>query len=393
MEFNLDSCNGNDLKGLYKNKPDKELLEKLDLKLKKQKGYSILNYNKENIDRGNIEITGLFRSVIFKNNKILSFSPPKSFDIFDYMKECNINNCVLEEFIEGTMINLFYDNEVEEWEISTKKTIGGDVMFFNKGVYEKNKTFRYMFLDACNKVNFEFDLLPKNKCYSFVLQHPDNRIVSNIHIIKLFLVDVYRIDNYKISRVDKTSILKYLEGTSVMIPKIYKNDYNTYEQICESFASNNTHYENLGVMLYDSKTHKRSKFRNPNYEYVKRLRGNRPKLEYQYLQLRGMGKVKEYLIYFPEHINDFFIYREKIHKFTNELHKKYVSCFIKKENKLKYYKYEYRVHLYNLHKVYLESLNSLNICLINKSIVIKYINSLHPSRLMFSLNYDKRKKN
>ena len=33
------------------------------------------------------------------------------------------NNCYAEEFIEGTMINLFYDVSVDDWEICTKSNV------------------------------------------------------------------------------------------------------------------------------------------------------------------------------------------------------------------------------------------------------------------------------
>ena len=43
---------------------------------------------------------------------------------------------------------------------------------------ENKKTFRYLFLDVMNSTNLEFDNLNKEYSYSFVIQHPENRIVS-----------------------------------------------------------------------------------------------------------------------------------------------------------------------------------------------------------------------
>ena len=43
----------------------------------------------------------------------------------------------------------------------------------------------------------------------------------------------------------------------------------------------------------------RTKFRNPNYEHVKKLRGNNSKLQFQYLTLHK-EMINEYLKYYPE---------------------------------------------------------------------------------------------
>ena len=39
-------------------------------------------------------------------------------------------DCIAQEYVEGTMINLFYDNENCEWEIATRSSIGGKMAFF-----------------------------------------------------------------------------------------------------------------------------------------------------------------------------------------------------------------------------------------------------------------------
>ena len=63
--------------------------------------------------------------------------------------------------------------------------------------------------------------------------------------------------------------------------------------------------------------------------------------------------------------------------------------------------YEYKPHIYALHKMYLENKNKrVNIRIndniiqkrfkIDKKRVIDYINNLEPERLMFCINYNKR---
>jgi hypothetical protein len=136
----------------------------------------------------------------------------------------------------------------------------------------------------------------------------------------------------------------------------------------------------------------RIKFRNPNYEDVKKLRGNQPKLQFQYLCLRQSEKTSEFLKYFPEYKSRFYEFREQLHRFTNNLYKNYISCYIHKENPLNTFNYEYRNCMFVLHQQYLNELKSNN-KYINRQFVIDYINHLDPSHLMFLLNYNFRKNN
>ena len=62
----------------------------------------------------------------------------------------------------------------------------------------------------------------------------------------------------------------------------------------------NTPYNIVGVMIY-APDGTRTKLRNPNYEDIRKLRGNQAKLQYQYLTLRQNGKMKDFLIYYPEY--------------------------------------------------------------------------------------------
>lgn len=52
-----------------------------------------------------------------------------------------------------------------------------------------------MFTEAMVLNNLYLDMLNKQFCYSFVLQHPYNRIVAPISNPQLYLVAVYQIIN------------------------------------------------------------------------------------------------------------------------------------------------------------------------------------------------------
>lgn len=369
--------------------------------------YNIVRYDKSWLSIDSYDDIGLFRSVITDNDgNILSFSPPKSLHSDRFLVKSHVDpekmregesledivfahNVVAEEFVEGTMVNLFFDKRIGEkgdWEIATRGTVGGNVTFFMNGKDDKS-TFRYMFLDACTNMNLDFDKLPKEYCYSFVLQHPKNRIVTPINKESLYLIGIYKCDNEKLTITEMSRDTVNFEDTDVHMPKQYKGNM---DELIEKYASMNTSYEIVGVVFRD-KTHGfRCKHRNPNYEHVRQLRGNSPKLQYQYLSLRKDGKVKDFLKYYPELRDELNQFRTQMHKFTDALFGNYKRCYVRKEKPLIEFPYQYRTHMYTLHhELYLKELREKN-SFISRSVVINYINKLHPAQQMYTLNYNMR---
>jgi hypothetical protein len=147
----------------------------------------------------------------------------------------------------------------------------------------------------------------------------------------------------------------------------------------------------MGVIIKNNETGERTKIRNPIYEEVRQLRGNQPKLQYQYLYLRRAGKLPEFLKYYPETKNDMSKFREQVHMFTNTLHQNYLSCYVKKEYPLSRFSGQYRTHMFNLHKLYIDKFMGKKLS-ITLYVVIKYVNELQPSQLMYSLNHNLKKK-
>ena len=71
---------------------------------------------------------GLFRSIKTQLMENYFFmAPPKSIYFDDFVNENNIEDCYFEEFIEGTMINVFWDKYIEDWNMATKSNIGANV--------------------------------------------------------------------------------------------------------------------------------------------------------------------------------------------------------------------------------------------------------------------------
>jgi hypothetical protein len=409
---------------------------------KSNEKYKIVRYNKDILAVDLIPSYGLLRSVIINSlGKVIGFAPPKSLPADQFLQKYSIQNeyvCV-QEFVEGTMINVFYDDSISDWKIATRNTVDAEVSFYQK---TDGKTFNVMFREACQQNNFNFETLNQKFCYSFVLQHPDNRIVVPFKTPQLYLVEVYMIvqsspvtdglvqsspktDGLVQSSPVTDGLLQSSPKTDGLVQSSPKTDspttvdivpqnlalvkangewsqttikfpetyvVPTYSELIEIFASANTPYNIMGIVIKNVVTNERTKIRNPIYEEIRHLKGNHCKLQYQYLTLRKEGKLPEFLKYYPESKKDFSECRNQVHMFTNALHQNYMACYIRKEKPLSEFGPQYRTHMYKIHEQYINVLKPNNFY-VNNTIVQKYVNNLHPSLLMHGLNFHLRKQN
>ena len=373
--------------------------------------YSIIKYNRDKVKELELTDFELFskiskiRSVILKNNKVVVYSPAKSltYEMFEYKYTDPTQNRV-EDFIDGTMINVFYDNNNECWEIATKSTIGGNIHFFNdiknysyfenyNNNTEEQLTFRNMFFEACNSSNFDLNTLNKEYSYTFILQHPYNRIVTPVSTPVIYLLKVYKIDNkdFPIVNIVEENIQEFVNNPpyifmNTQVKFVNKYEFSDYETLKKYANNKDAPFHYLGCMIYNSDGN-RTKIRNQNYEFVRKLRGNQPKLQYNYLCLKKNNKIKEFLSYYPEHAIIFNKFKILMFQYTNNLFNNYIDCFIHKTKPLKEYPFQYKNHMYHLHDKYKTELKPNNLK-VDKKVVIDYVNELHPAQQMFVINYN-----
>jgi hypothetical protein len=208
-------------------------LNRVEARTSNNAAYSIVRYDKNLLAADLVPTYGLCRSVIVNsNNEVVGFSPPKSIKSEDFIQKYSSDSkdVVAEEFVEGTMINVFWDSSLGlngSWEISTRNTVGATSTFY-KGA--NSKTFRQMFLEAAAECSLEIAKLDTKYCYSFVLQHPENRIVVPFKKPQLYLIGMYYITNDNdVCTVHVGSRDGLMKGyfmndlkTTVKFPEVYK---------------------------------------------------------------------------------------------------------------------------------------------------------------------------
>jgi hypothetical protein len=288
--------------------------------------------------------------------------------------------------VEGTMVNLFYNpsNDVQGWEFSTRNTVSPvEKKESSSGLVDK-KCFRRMFFEACAVVGLDFDDLPKEYSYSFVLQHPDNTIVAPVKSMALYIVAIYYIDGTTVYEMDR-SVVKWSAFSSVRHPARFsiKNGQEDFQKIVARWASANSIYYFPGVMF---RTHEgaRYKFRNPNYEFMKNAKGLEEKSRFVYLHLKKLGAATRHFERFPEDHLDFMRHQTNFYNYTHNLHQNYLDCYVHKKKALKEYAVEYKKNMFQLHEHYKTVLKTAG-KRVNMAAVIEFMNEQSLSSQLFVL--------
>lgn len=411
----------NDLVKIYKIKNNDDVL------------YTQIKYVKTLLDEGEEpeDYYKNYRCVILNSNdNMVGFGIPKTSDFEDFKTKNCVQECMLEEFVEGTGIQLFYDktqkkmfdeklkkimpeNEYENnigWVISTRGSIGAKNSFYKtENVYD-TKSFASMFIECAENAELDLSKLNKNNCYNFVIKHTENRIVNNVKKNELYLISCYKItyqeslDTYvidEINRLDETINMSHTN--KIKYPVVFDSfdqvcDWNDFDKTFtfkeESIFNINLSNENvfMGYVIKNKQTNQHTKVKNPMFDKIRHLRGNQPKLEYHYLELRKNKKIKEFIHLFPEFTKAFNSYNEKVVEYTRSLYNNYIEAYITHKKDKNEISHENKLHLDAIHYIYRTQLrgNKQSIQLIN---VIEYVNNLPPQKLMYSLNYKKRKVN
>jgi len=329
---------------------------------KKDQEYCIYKYKNPPVS----ETYYKYRSVITQNDKVICVSPSKSVPYRAFCDRHSAKESVIaEEFVEGTMINAFWDGI--SWKTSTRFKVDGSCFFFDTNGY-----FEKMFEETLIVCRVDLNDLNKEYCYSFVMQHPENRIVTAFETPQLYLIEAYKISKIddNDTRVEVVSNVRddpYWVSTLIRFPA--RLNFGLTDAIT------NMPYTRMGVSFRETESGDRCKLRNSAYEYVRQLRGNQPKLSYRYLELRKTSQVKEYLSFYSEHSEQFKKFQDNLHKYTTALYHAYVELNIKKTIQLEQVDVRFRPSLKRLHLYYKEVLAPQK-KYITMTEVINYINAL-----------------
>jgi hypothetical protein len=211
--------------------------------------------------------------IIFEKetNVIVHYSPPKAYDCFfkpepgmlcmekdPYTLDFNEDDVKIELFTEGTLIRVFwYDGA---WQFGTSRMINAALSHWSS-----DKSFRELFLETLKFQEEDLDFLDPQYCYSYIIQHPENRIVLDIRAP--FCICVNRVN------LDTLEVEYFTDG--------YRVDKSLSQVLSEVHDDNCPITTNYIAILPDQT---RVKITNRKYSVIKKAMNNNPSIRWVYIE-------------------------------------------------------------------------------------------------------------
>ncbi len=313
-----------------------------------------------------------FRSVVWNKNtnRPVCVAPRKAM----FTEIPSHESPVIEDFVEGVMVNGFL-NEKSEIEITTRSKLGG-----TSGYYS-SKSFAEMFEEAKQYHSITNETLQesmnKNGIHfvSFVLQHPEHRVVQKIYAPKLYCVHLGTVQpngdvtfyetstewpegHFQNLRIPSHGVLA--PGKSPM--EVLKNSTNAWATTWQGF-------------VYRGQQGQRWRYRTTQYTALRDLRGKESRVEDRFVRIRAAGKVPIYLKTWPEDKRDFSQLETKFRSLTKQIYMDYCEIHKAHRKTIHDIHFIFKGVMYELHNIYLSVLRQQNQTL-KLQHVIDYMNTL-----------------
>lgn len=265
------------------------------LKISEDDGFVLFKYNQISSDF-NQEICREARGLILDsqdNFKVVRLAFYKFFNIDEpFAAHIDWSSAVASEKIDGSIMSVWYARG--KWHLSTNGTIDAfKAEIAGVGPY---KTFGDLFESVCPLATFEhFD---KNKCFTFELVSPYNKVVIDYPETKVYLLSIR----------DMTTLIEYslddlhtwAEANGFITPQVYKFCNETgYRKIVESMGQGHE-----GIVVSDTYGN-RVKIKTLLYFEMHRARNNGVMTLERAVELILANDHAEFLSYFPEYTNYF----------------------------------------------------------------------------------------
>ncbi len=270
------------------------------------------------------------------------------------------------QYIEGTLIRLWYDRHDGVWRFSTNKKIDAFT-----STWKSKKSFGEMLLDVI-QLNAPklFSRLRRENTYVFMVKHPENNMIVQYKSPNAVHVGTFNMET--LSYVDHH--LGY-HKLGLGHCRIETSDMSV-ERYTEARTGD---WKNIGL-LYVKPNGERYRMMNETYTKMREVLGKAHYIEYRYLELRGEGKGEEFVKMFPMYESVKKYVESAIFNLAVDLHKTYVGRHITKSVTNEKIEYYFKPLVYELHGKFLQDHEKVSM-----QKVLEYINTLPTRRLSFVL--------
>jgi hypothetical protein len=327
--------------------------------------YAIIRYVKGE-SQMSVPGTGLFRSVAWDttNNRPVCMAPAKA---NQGSIPLNMTFTSIQDFLDGVMIQAFVTAlDPTILKIRSRTKMGANNSFYSK------KTFNEMFSEclAATPVRTTDTLLmhlretmsvanATSAFASFVLQHPEHRIVEKLHSPDLNIVHVGTVsENGRVTLLEQSSEwlppLRRLQIPSYPI-KTFHTEEDIQSLMRRTAVQNGFRWQGL---VFKDANGSRWRLRSPGYMLLRTLRGAEANSVDRFLRLRNEGKVTEYLKHYADERKEFWDYETALRQRTSNALEAYIA--VHKAHLLKFSELpvEYKPVVHLLHVEYLNTLRS-----------------------------------
>jgi hypothetical protein len=269
--------------------------------------------------------------------------------IDEFKKNVKWEDVVIEQCIDGTMFNVYYDGG--EWRLATKFHLHPESNY-----YRSPKSFFQLFDETCCFKTLT-DSLDTECSYVFLLCHPENRNVTSYKEPKLYHIETSHVKtgehifvrvNVDGKTIPSCDVLQYC-----LRPIQLKSPITSYDSIGDYIDT--LHWSQRGLMLFSKDRAFRCFISNPRYETVRAYVSGHT--SYEFICMKKLkGEIDDatwtsMVDYYPE-LEDAMCHTIRAYdKFVDTLYDVYVRMRIKHEN-IEPPK-EWRMILHAIHTEYL----------------------------------------
>jgi hypothetical protein len=224
-----------------------------------------------------LDIVRAMNGVIFEKetNKLVHYSFQKTYEGVSVSKDSYTEtvpeNCEIEISTEGTHIKLYHHNG--EWKIGTSRSIDGSLSHWNN-----KKSFKELFVECLDAEKILLSYLDPELCYSFVMQHPENKICNEISVKYCSMLNSVNTKTNEVIRHTKGFLVE-------------KNIDEILKRIDDDSCT-----ENYIVYLQDGK---RIKLLNKNFKEKQDIIKNDPNMKRVYLRCMKEGTTEILRKHYP----------------------------------------------------------------------------------------------
>ena len=326
---------------------------------------------------------GSFRSVVWDvlKNMPVSVAPKKSETGESMPTTPSTDAFIIERFIDGVMICGFFDTYNNVWRFHTRSTLNANCRF-----YSQTMSFRQLFEMAVSTTmtwsDFLASLNPTTQ-YTWVLQHPENRIVVNVTTPTIVCVQKQT----------------YLSGTLVAVTDqptpfdIAKITVASWSELTNKLQLENAHFKHnfQGYVIKNGLSY-RWKVRGEAYNRVRKLRGNSARRDFLWLSLWRNGTLRDYLTLYPEERSASNAIVDRWKTISRTVYNLYTDVFKARSLPKAQIPPKYRPFVFGLHNMYINELKPQSKT-VDWQTALQYMNTRDTAQALYAINWEVRAQN